>query len=142
MNPDLNERAVDALDVTTEYLQLCFDKKQRINIKAFLLDQQIIGGIGNAYSDEILWHAKISPKSIVGGIPAEVVDRLAHSIKTVLTNAVEYLRKNHSGILSGEVRSFLAVHNPKIKTSPTGYPVIIEQIASKKTYYTEEQVLY
>jgi len=142
MNPDLDERAVDGLDVTSEYLQSSFDKKQRINIKAFLLDQQIIGGIGNAYSDEILWHAKISPKSIVGGIPAEVVDRLAHSIKTVLINAVEYLRKNHSGILSGEVRSFLSIHNPKIKTSPTGYPVIVEQIASKKTYYTEEQILY
>lgn len=142
MNPDLNVRALDALDVTSEYLQTSFEKKQRMNIKAFLLDQQIIGGIGNAYSDEILWHARISPKSVVGGIPPEVAVRLADSIKTVLVNAIEYLRKNHTGILSGEVRNFLAVHNPKIKTSPTGYPVLVEQIASKKTYYTEEQVLY
>lgn len=142
MNPDLDGRAVDALDVTSEYLQRLFAKKPKTNIKAFLLDQQIIGGIGNAYSDEILWHAKISPKSVVGTIPAEVADRLADSIKTVLVNAIEYLRKNHAGMISGEIRDFLAVHNPKIKKYPSGYPVIIEQIASKKTYYTVEQVLY
>lgn len=142
INPDLTGRAVDALEITSHYLQGWFAKKPKTNIKAFLLDQQKIGGIGNAYSDEILWHAKISPKSVVGSIPAEAVDRLADNIKTVLLNAIEYLRKNHSGILSGEVRDFLAVHNPKRKTSPTGAAVIVEQIASKKTYYTEEQVVY
>lgn len=142
INPDLTGRAIDALDVTPEYLRTAFSKKPRMNIKAFLLDQQIIGGIGNAYSDEILWQARISPKSVVGGIPEEVVVRLAETIKAVLLDSTEYLRKNHSGMISGEVRNFLAVHNPKIKKSPTGHPVIVEQIVSKKTYYTEEQVLY
>jgi len=78
----------------------------------------------------------------VGKIPKEAIIQLESSIKSVLAAATDHLRKNHSGIMSGEVRDFLSVHNPKTKNSPTGHPIIIQQIASKKTYYTEEQILY
>jgi formamidopyrimidine-DNA glycosylase len=111
-------------------------------VKSFLLDQQLLGGIGNAYADEILWEARISPKSVVGKLPDQAVVKLAASIPAVLNHAIDYLRRHHAGMISGEIRDFLAVHNPKAKASPTGAPIIIEQIASKKTYYTEEQVLY
>ena len=142
LNPELAGRAVDALDVSADYLEQMFIKKPKMLLKPFLLDQQLITGIGNAYSDEISWQARISPKSVVGKIPKEAIDTLASSIHSVLSNAVNYLRKNHPGMISGEIRDFLAVHNPKAKASPTGSPIIIEQVASKKTYYTAEQHLY
>jgi len=142
INPDLSGRAVDGLGVTPEFLRETFGKKPKTVLKTFLLDQQLIGGIGNAYADEILWEARISPKSVVGKLPEGAVEKLAAAIPAVLTRAVDYLRKHHSGMISGEIRDFLAVHNPKAKASPTGAPIIVEQVASKKTYYTEEQVLY
>jgi formamidopyrimidine-DNA glycosylase len=142
LDPDLKSWAIDALDVTSDYLEGAFKKKPRMAVKTFLLDQKMIAGIGNAYSDEILWDARISPKSEVGKIPQEAIIHLKASIKSVLSAATDHLRENHSGIMSGEVRDFLPVHNPKAKNSSTGHPIIIEQIASKKTYYTEEQILY
>ena len=142
LNPDMARLAVDALDVTADYLEDRFKKEPRTIVKGFLIDQRVIAGIGNAYADEILWQAKISPKSIVGKIPKNVIAELVSSIHSVLKNATEYLRKNHHGMISGEVRDFLAVHNRKAKVSPSGAPIIVAQVASKKTYYTEEQTLY
>lgn len=142
LNPDLSGRAVDALEVTADYLEEKFHRKPKAVVKSFLIDQQMIAGIGNAYADEILWHARISPKSTVGKIPKEAVEKLAANIHSVLNSAITHLRKNHAGIIEGEIRDFLAVHNPKAKASPSGSPIIIEQVASKKTYYTEEQLLY
>lgn len=142
LNPKAEAKAPDALTVTADYLKSKFRKKPKMLVKSFLLDQQLIGGIGNAYSDEILWRARISPKSEVGKLPDEAVNSLVESIPLVLNEAIDYLRKHHPDILSGEFREFLKVHNPSVKKSPTGSSIIKEQILSKKTYYTEEQELY
>lgn len=141
LNPE-KDPVPDALEVTEEYLTEKFRKKPKTLIKPFLLDQKLIGGIGNAYSDEILWQARISPKSEVGKLPPQAVKALLDAIPAVLTEATQYLRKQHPDIIAGEFREFLKVHQPSLKKSPTGAPIIKEQIASKKTYYTEEQVLY
>ena len=142
LNPDLGRFAVDALEFTSHYLEDVFKKKPKAILKSVLIDQQVLAGIGNAYADEILWQAKISPRSIVGKLPKDAIDKLTSSIHSVLKDATDYLRKNHPGIISGEIRDFLSVHNPKLKVSPSGAAIIVEQIASKKTYYTEEQILY
>lgn len=142
LNPKADDRAPDALDVTADLLQTKFQKQPRMLIKAFLLDQDLIGGIGNAYSDEILWRARISPKSAVGKLPPETIGLLVDSIRAVLKEAIEYLRKKHPGMVSGEYREFLKVHGPSLRLSPTGKPIIKEKILSKTTYYTEEQILY
>jgi formamidopyrimidine-DNA glycosylase len=142
LNPKLGGGAIDALDITQHQLEDMFGKKSNVTIKELLIDQSLIAGIGNAYSDEILWYAKISPKSIVGKIPKKAAGDLVAAIHQVLKEATGYLRKNHPGMMSGEVRDHLAVHKPKAKHSPTGSPILTEQIATKKTYYTEEQVLY
>jgi formamidopyrimidine-DNA glycosylase len=142
VNPDLGRRPPDALDVTPELLQKLCREKPKVLVKALLIDPKLIGGIGNAYSDEILWHARISPRSLAGKLPPEAIARLAEATVSVLKSATEHLRKHYPGLLSGEIRDFLAVHNRLAKMSPTGHPIIIEQIASKRTYYTEEQVEY
>jgi formamidopyrimidine-DNA glycosylase len=141
LNPE-PEAVPDALSVSADYLKSKFQKKPKTLIKPFLLDQKLIGGIGNAYSDEILWRARISPKSEVGKLPPEAVAALLEAIPAVLNEATDYLRKHHSDMIAGEFREFLKVHHPSLKQSPTGSRIIKEQIASKKTYYTEEQKLY
>lgn len=142
VHPKLNKTAVDALDLTRDYLEGLFKEQKDKTVKELLIDQKVIAGIGNAYSDEILYCAKISPKSIVGKIPEKALAQLVSAIPQVLNAATDYLRKNHPGMMSGEVRDHLAVHRPKAKLSPSGSAIISEQIAKKKTYYTDGQVLY
>lgn len=142
LNPKAEKEAPDALEITSEYLQQLCAKKPRALIKALLIDQAVIGGIGNAYADEILWHARIAPRSLAGKLPSEAVEALSRAIPEVLLDAVGQLRKRHPEMVSGEYREFLKVHRPGLKTSPTGAPIIKETIASKGTYYTNEQQLY
>lgn len=116
--------------------------RSKAGIKAFITDQDIIRGIGNAYSDEILYDAKISPFSIANAIPDIKIKQLVKSIKKVLAHAEKHIKKTHPGILSGEVRDFLKVHNARRKESPAGYPIKRKVAGSRKTYYTDEQELY
>lgn len=142
LNPKDEKEAPDALDVDIEYLQGVFRKKPKAMIKSLLLDQNLIGGIGNAYADEILWTARISPKSTAGKLPSEAVSALADAIPAVLLNAIEQLRRRHPDMIAGEFREFLQVHNPSLKVSESGARIIRENVQSKRTYYTDEQKLY
>lgn len=142
--PTLNPTASDvpdALEITNAYLTTKLEGS-RSSIKNILLDQQVIRGIGNAYADEILWDASISPFSIGGKLPADKIKDLHHSIKTVLTQSEKIILKTHPDIIAGEVRDFFKIHNAKQTASPSGSPIEIQINGGRKTYYTAEQVLY
>lgn len=142
LNPSRDHEAPDALELNPELLKRLIGVKPRMLAKAFLIDQKIVRGIGNAYADEILWKAAISPRSVMGTLPEEAIDELVRAVHSVLNSAIEQLRRDHPAIIAGEIRDFLAVHNPSRKVSPTGHPIQVETISSKKTYFTDEQVLY
>jgi formamidopyrimidine-DNA glycosylase len=131
----------DALAVTTKYLSDKFTKT-KTPVKTVLMDQKVLRGIGNAYADEILWHAKISPFSASNKLPLGVVERLAASIKSVLEDAEKEILKANPDIISGEVRDFLVVHQPRKKTTPQGHTIHQREVGSRKTYYTDEQELF
>ena len=57
-------------------------------IKAALLDQKIIAGLGNIYVCEALWRAGISPKRMAGSISAERIERLAREIDATIADAI------------------------------------------------------
>ncbi|MEJ5963503.1 DNA-formamidopyrimidine glycosylase family protein [Pedobacter immunditicola] len=144
--PTLNPAPSAALDAMSDEINADFLKKllhdSKASIKNILLDQKLIRGIGNAYADEILWDARISPFSAANQIPADKVNTLVKSIKSVLLDAEKQLKLAHPDIISGEYREFLKVHGPKIKQSPTGAEVLIKKTGSRKTYYTSEQELF
>lgn len=98
----------DALEVDGTYLRRKISERRRKGVKAFLIDQSILRGIGNAYVDEILWHARIAPKSVVGKIPDHVIEDLLISIKSVLTEAIDEIKKRKPETISEEVRDFCA----------------------------------
>lgn len=133
----------DALDPEMDfsYLKQALQNNGK-NIKSILLDQLIVRGIGNAYADEILWEARISPYSSGRKIPGAQVRRLLQSMRRVLTRAERNIRKVHPGIISGEVRDFLLIHHPDRELSPGGFPIQVTTLASRKTYFTDEQELY
>lgn len=140
LNPE-ESPAPDALEVTESYL---LEKLggTRATVKSVLLEQKIIRGIGNAYADEILWHARIAPQSAANKIPAAKVKALAKAIKEVLHNAEKQIKKSNPDIISGEVRDFLDIHNPQKTHSPTGGVIKQSTASSRKTYYTDEQEVY
>jgi formamidopyrimidine-DNA glycosylase len=142
LNPE-EPASPDALseELNSDYLKQILSKK-RSAIKQVLLDQKIIRGIGNAYADEILYDARISPFSISKAIPDEAVKKLAASIKSVLLDAVKQINKSQPDLISGEVRDFLKIHHTKKDNSPSGAEIKIDKKGSRKTYYTDEQELY
>jgi formamidopyrimidine-DNA glycosylase len=142
LNPEQRE-APDALskEVTTEFLRLQM-QKTRTSVKNLLLDQHIIRGIGNAYADEILWDAGISPFSASNKIPGDKIKALAKSIKKVLNDAEKQILKANPDIIKGEVRDFLLIHHSKKTKSPTGAIIHNKVAGSRKTYYTDEQEVY
>ncbi|KAA5607236.1 bifunctional DNA-formamidopyrimidine glycosylase/DNA-(apurinic or apyrimidinic site) lyase [Roseospira marina] len=62
---------------------------KRCTIKAALLDQRVVAGLGNIYVCESLFHAGLSPRRLAGTVSGERADRLATAIKTVLLAALE-----------------------------------------------------
>jgi formamidopyrimidine-DNA glycosylase len=83
---------------------------QRAQIKGALTDQAAIAGIGNAYSDEILHTAQLSPFKIAAKLTPREVERLSAAIKEVLTDAVARSVGQKAATLKGEKRSGLRVH--------------------------------
>ena len=83
---------------------------RRTQIKGVLRDQSIIAGIGNAYSDEVLHAAKMSPFKIAASLTPDDVATLYDAIKTTLADAVERSAGLAAADLKGEKKSGLRVH--------------------------------
>jgi formamidopyrimidine-DNA glycosylase len=62
---------------------------RRTRIKALLLNQDFVRGIGNIYADESLFRAGIHPMAIAGRLRKERIGRLFHAVREVLTEAIE-----------------------------------------------------
>lgn len=133
--------APDALDLSASELESILAKASG-NVKEVLMNQKLIRGIGNAYADEILWDARISPFSIVSQIPYTEIKKLYHSIGNVLRQAIKDLRKASGDDFKSELRDFMRVYTGKQKTSPTGAAIQSGKINGRSTYYTDEQVLW
>ena len=131
----------DALEVDAKYLEqkLSVTKSP---VKTVLMDQKVLRGIGNAYADEILYDAKLSPFSVSNKIPADKVKVLLHSIKAVLQDAEKQIIQHNPDIISGEVRDFLLVHKPKHKETAKGETIHQKPVGARKTYYTDSQELF
>ena len=82
----------------------------RTRIKGLLRDQRVIAGIGNAYSDEVLHAARMSPFKIAGTLTDAQVADLHEAIVTTLREAVERPRGLAAADLKAEKRSGLRVH--------------------------------
>jgi len=76
-------------DFNAENLRRYAERRGKILIKQFLMDQNIIAGIGNIYSDEILWCSKINPFRKAGDVPPEGWDKVVKCTTNVLKQAIE-----------------------------------------------------
>jgi formamidopyrimidine-DNA glycosylase len=65
-------------------------KKPKGKIKTVLMDQTVIAGIGNIYSDEILWRANVHPNSIVSAIPEANLKLMFKATKETLKKGIDF----------------------------------------------------
>ncbi|MFH8572283.1 Fpg/Nei family DNA glycosylase [Streptomyces sp. NPDC017993] len=91
---------------------------ERRQIKGVLRDQGVLAGIGNAYSDEILHAARMSPFKAAANLSEDEVARLYEAIGSTLTDAVERSRGLALGDLKAEKKSGLRVHGRKGEPCP------------------------
>jgi formamidopyrimidine-DNA glycosylase len=107
--PGIARLGPDALAVTREqFAELLSGHTERI--KTLIVDQAWLAGVGNAYSDEILHTARLSPYAVAGRLKPEQVDVLYDALRSVLTDAVERSVGQGAASLKGEKRSGLRVH--------------------------------
>jgi formamidopyrimidine-DNA glycosylase len=85
-------------------------RSRRGQLKGVLTDQEVLAGVGNAYSDEILHAAKLSPFAISDRLSDEAMTRLYEATRGVLSDAVARSVGQQAARLKSEKRSGLAVH--------------------------------
>ncbi len=91
---------------------------KRTQIKGLLRDQSVIAGIGNAYSDEILHAARMSPYAIAANLDADEIDRLYEAMRTTLTDAVTAASGKPPADLKDAKRRGMRVHARGGETCP------------------------
>lgn len=99
----------DALAVSRAELAAVLSS-QRAQLKRALTDQSVLAGIGNAYSDEILHTARLSPFKLAAKLTDDEIGRLHEAIGSVLSDAVARSVGQKAATLKSEKRSGLRVH--------------------------------
>jgi len=90
----------------------------RAQLKGVLRQQSNIAGIGNAYSDEILHAARMSPFKAASSLTDQELDQLYAALRTVLADAVARSSGLAASELKGEKKSHMAVHGRAGETCP------------------------
>ena len=107
--PSIARLGPDALSLDRDSLAALF-KGRTERLKTALTDQTLLAGVGNAYSDEIMHTAQLSPYATAGKLDDNALDRLHAALRSVLTDAVTRSVGQGSATLKGEKRSGLRVH--------------------------------
>lgn len=77
-------------DFTLEKFKQILSKRKSAKIKPLLMDQKFIAGIGNIYSDEILFEAKVNPLTLVKNLIPQQIEKIFKAIKKILKVAIQY----------------------------------------------------
>jgi len=89
-HPGLALLGPDALDAGIDVVALLARAKdKRTTLKAFVLDQRVIAGVGNIYASEALWRAKLRPTLRTHKLTAGAAVRLANAIREVIERALD-----------------------------------------------------
>jgi formamidopyrimidine-DNA glycosylase len=108
--PGIAALGPDALELSPEDLAGLLAKNNG-RLKTVITDQKVIAGIGNAYSDEILHVAKLSPFATASKLTSAQLSGLHDAMVSVLTDAVSRSVGQQAATLKGEKRSGLRVHD-------------------------------
>jgi formamidopyrimidine-DNA glycosylase len=134
----LDPGGIDVLTVSAEEFAARLTAENH-TLKRILTDPRHFSGIGNAYSDEILHHARLSPIALTQKMRPDEIGRLRHSIRAVLTLWIDRLRAEAAGGFPEGVTAFrqeMAVHGKYGKACPVcGDSVQRIRYANNETNY-------
>ena len=118
--------ALEVLDSPLEEFRRVLERENH-TLKRSLTDPRLFSGIGNAYSDEILHRARLSPMKLTSKLSAEEIARLHAATKSTLVEWIERLRAEAGSTFPSKVTAFrpeMAVHGRYGKPCPIcGSPV-------------------
>lgn len=112
--------------------------KKKGKLKTTLLNQEFIAGIGNRYSDEILWHAQLLPDKSIADLDTSQIRRIFESMRYILQLGIQqggymdalYKEDNKTGGYQ------MFVHDRKGEECPRCHaPIVQKEISSRKTYF-------
>jgi len=86
-------------DFTLDDFSAILTKRPKAKIKQFLMDQQNLAGIGNIYSDEILFFALVHPLRKVGGLKQQEIKKIFEGIKKILPEAYKFRGSSNNDYL-------------------------------------------
>jgi len=133
LNPDLDALGPDAGEVTAAQFRSLI-MKGTVAVKARLLDQSKIAGVGNLLADEALWRAGVSPAARAGQLPREDVDRLYRALRSALRSAIA-----KGGVHTGEV---IAARHPGGRCPRCGAEMEHGTVGGRSTWWcSREQAL-
>lgn len=133
--PGIARLGPDALEVTRpQFGEILAGTTSRI--KTALVDQSLLAGIGNAYSDDILHAARLSPFATTSKLAPDEVDRLYDAMRAELSDAVERSVGQEAARLKGEKRAGMTVH------ARTGMPCPVCGDTVREVAYAERSFQY
>jgi formamidopyrimidine-DNA glycosylase len=133
LNPDLDALGPDAGDVTAAQFRSLI-MKGTVAVKARLLDQSKIAGVGNLLADEALWRARVPPAAPAGRLPREDVDRLYRALRSALRSAIA-----KGGVHTGQV---IAARHPGAQCPRCGAEMVHGTVGGRTTWWcSREQAL-
>jgi formamidopyrimidine-DNA glycosylase len=92
-------------------------RKRRDQVRVFLMDKKTLASIGNAYADEILFAARIHPKTFCNKLSPDEIEALYLAIPSVLRHAIDEIARRDQPV-EVKVRDFLAVRGRDGKPCP------------------------
>jgi len=134
LNPDIGALGPDAGEVTQAAFRALITKGT-IAVKARLLDQSKLAGVGNLLADEVLWQAKVPPATPVHRLRPRDVDRLYRALRKVLAGALAPGGGAHSG-------DVIAARRPGGSCPRCGAPMLHGIVGGRSTWWcSREQAL-
>jgi formamidopyrimidine-DNA glycosylase len=97
----LGSLGLDPLEMTEEQFAAAL-RARRARIKALLLDQHVLRGMGNIYTDEALWRARIHPMRIGATLKRDEIHRLYRAVREVLNEAIRLRGSSVSDYVDSE----------------------------------------
>jgi formamidopyrimidine-DNA glycosylase len=111
---------LDVLDATLEHFREMLTRENH-TLKRSLTDPRLFSGIGNAYSDEILHRARLSPVRLTQQMSKDEIERLYHAARESLTEWIDRLRAERGSRFPEKVTAFrpdMAIHGKYRKPCP------------------------
>jgi formamidopyrimidine-DNA glycosylase len=129
---------IDVMDVSLADFAVAL-RRENHTLKRTLTDPRLFSGIGNAYSDEILHRARLSPVRLTSQMKDDEIERLLRAVREILTEWTDRLRRDAGDEFPEKVTAFrpeMAVHGKYGKPCPVcGSPVQRIVHAENETNY-------